>query len=63
MLLADDIPSLVTQVVAQIDQIDCLNAMQNAAFTAAGTIFTWRNRGIELLQAVNAVRFAQVLSS
>src|SRR5207245_1663817 len=59
MLLADDIPSLVTQVVARIDQIDRLNAMQNAAFAAADPMFDWHTKGINLMREINESRCAR----
>jgi len=56
MLLAGDIKSLLMKIVAKIDNLDRLNAMQKGAFAAANEMFDWGNRGRTLLIAIKDVQ-------
>lgn len=56
MLLEDDIPALIKRVVAEIDQVDYLNASQTAAYAAADGRFDWSDRGQALLEAIMEIQ-------
>jgi len=56
VLLAGDIESLLVKVVAEIDDLDRLNARQEGAFAAANEMFDWDNRGRTLLAAIKDVQ-------
>ena len=56
MIHSADLPSLVDDIVRNIDDFDTLNDMQSRAFTAAAALFRWEDRGQELLQAILSLR-------
>jgi glycosyltransferase involved in cell wall biosynthesis len=56
MLLADDVPSLVAKVVAEVDRVDRLNARHEGAYNAAISLFDWSHRGRALLNAIREIR-------
>jgi len=52
LLCRTDLEALVAAIVAHIDRLDTLNAMQQGAFDAAARLFHWRDRGSSLLDAI-----------
>lgn len=59
LISADDIPSLVANVVQRIDDIDDLNRRQVTAFEHARSAFQWADRGTTLLDAIMTLRQAR----
>ncbi|HEY4350030.1 MAG TPA: glycosyltransferase family 4 protein, partial [Paraburkholderia sp.] len=55
MICRDELAQLVDAIIEAIDQTESLNAMQEQAFTAAQALFDWKDRGLALRQAVEAV--------
>jgi polysaccharide biosynthesis protein PslH len=54
-LIGSDIPTLLAAIVAAIDDIDCLNAMQNRAFKLAENLFNWDVNGERLMGALEFI--------
>jgi hypothetical protein len=59
MLCCDSLDALVNAIVANIDDLDMLNSMQDRAFQAAKSLFEWRDRGRDLRQAIESLRTLQ----
>lgn len=59
MLLSDDLPTLVRDIVANMDRLDALNGMQERAFACGQALFRWSERGQRLKQAIANVRHAR----
>lgn len=57
-VVADDAATLVDRIVAVIDDIDRLNAMQDASYTAASTRYDWGRNGVALRDAISAAQRA-----
>lgn len=55
-LQGDDLESLVSEIVGQIDNLPLLNEMQREAFELSQTRFRWEDRGQTLLTAVERAR-------
>lgn len=55
-LSCEDLPALTTAIVSYIDRFDELNRMQQSAFGAAEALFDWRDRGLQLQQAMRHLR-------
>lgn len=55
MIQSDTLAELADAVVAQIDAVDHLDGMQQRAFTVAGNLFQWRDRG----EGLHAAMFGQ----
>ena len=51
-IISNNIEDLLTAIVAVMDDIDRLNAMQRAAFEAAEHFFNWDSNGTRLLEAL-----------
>jgi glycosyltransferase involved in cell wall biosynthesis len=47
-----DLADLVATIIARIDRLDALNAMQQGAFAAAGQLYQWCDRGNALREAI-----------
>jgi glycosyltransferase involved in cell wall biosynthesis len=56
VLTAPDLPALLDQITAVIDDIDRLNALQQGAFDAAERAFDWAERGRAMREAILAIR-------
>jgi glycosyltransferase involved in cell wall biosynthesis len=56
MICRDNLAQLVDAIIEAIDEPERLNTMQERAFIAAQALFDWKDRGIALRQAVEAVR-------
>jgi polysaccharide biosynthesis protein PslH len=56
MLCADSLDELVASIVDAMDDFDRLNTMQENAFAAANNLFAWRDRGSDLLRAIESMR-------
>jgi glycosyltransferase involved in cell wall biosynthesis len=54
LIRSRDIHSLVDDIIANIDDIERLNALQESAFRAASSMFRWRDRGADFLGALGA---------
>jgi glycosyltransferase involved in cell wall biosynthesis len=52
LLLAHDIGSLLVKVMAELDDLDRLNARHKGAFAAADEMFDWDKRGRTLMAAI-----------
>jgi glycosyltransferase involved in cell wall biosynthesis len=52
LLLARDIGSLLVKVMAELDDLDRLNARHEGAFAAAAEMFDWDKRGRTLMAAI-----------
>jgi glycosyltransferase involved in cell wall biosynthesis len=59
LLSRADLASLVAAIVAHIDRLDELNAMQRGAFAAADQLYRWRDRGSALRDAITACQQAR----
>jgi len=59
MLVSQDLPGLIADIVANIDRIDVLNRMQERAFAHGQALFRWVERGELLLQAIANIRYAE----
>jgi glycosyltransferase involved in cell wall biosynthesis len=55
IFLFSDTDALARGVSAEIDDLDRLNRLQNAAFAACGDAFDWNNRGRQFLAALEAL--------
>lgn len=55
-LIEDDAAALVQRIVATIDDVETLNALQRAAGEAAERLFSWDERGVTLLDAFSKRR-------
>ncbi len=56
MLACDDLPRLVDAIIENIDRTDYLNVMQTQAFEAAHALFDWKDRGVALRKAAEALQ-------
>ncbi len=56
MLACDDLPRLVDAIIENIDRTDHLNVMQAQAFEAAHALFDWKDRGVALRKATEALQ-------
>jgi len=56
MVMADTLPELAERVVATIDDVAALEAMQSRAFAAASNDFDWAVRGRRLAEAIGRGR-------
>jgi glycosyltransferase involved in cell wall biosynthesis len=56
MLGRDDLTQLVDAIIETMDQPERLNLMQEQAFNAAHELFDWKDRGLALRNAVEALR-------
>lgn len=56
MLLASDLGALVKTIIAEIDNTDRLDQLQQAAFSAADGAFNWADRGQILFDALARLR-------
>jgi polysaccharide biosynthesis protein PslH len=54
-VVESDIPTLLATIVAVIDDIDRLNAMQNRAFELAENLFNWDVNGERFLEALESM--------
>lgn len=54
LLCRSDLAELVATIVARIDRLDALNAMQQGAIASAGQLYQWRDRGSALRDAISA---------
>jgi polysaccharide biosynthesis protein PslH len=52
LIEASDVRELVDKIVANIDQVDRLNELQDQAFHIARTLFRWEDRGVRLKHAI-----------
>lgn len=52
MILGDDSPDLVANIVAAIDDIDRLNRLRHAAYAGCEGKFDWASRGAALIDAI-----------
>jgi glycosyltransferase involved in cell wall biosynthesis len=59
MLCCDSLEALVKAIVTTIDDLRMLNSMQERAFHAAKSLFEWRDRGRDLLKAIESLRTLQ----
>lgn len=59
LLCRCDLATLVDAIVAHIDRLDELNAMQQGAFAAAGQLYRWQDRGGALREAIAACQQAR----
>jgi glycosyltransferase involved in cell wall biosynthesis len=51
-LIEDELPTLARTIVAAVDDLDRLDALQQAAYAAALPVFSWETRGTALLGAL-----------
>jgi glycosyltransferase involved in cell wall biosynthesis len=58
MICSSDIPSLVADIVANIDDTEKLSRLQTAALAAAQSRYRWEDRGRDLLVAIQRVSSA-----
>ncbi|MDB5799939.1 MAG: hypothetical protein JWL63_878 [Rhodocyclales bacterium] len=56
MLCCDDLAQLIDVIIATIDQHEHLNTLQQQAFTAAHSLFDWKDRGAALRRAVESLQ-------
>lgn len=63
LLSCSDLAELVATIVARIDRLDALNAMQQGAFAAAGQLYQWRDRGGALRDAIAACQQTRAAAS
>lgn len=56
MLVSEDLPGLIADIVANIDNIDGLNRMQERAFECGQALFRWVDRGRQLQQSIYDVQ-------
>jgi glycosyltransferase involved in cell wall biosynthesis len=54
MVQADTLAGLAEAVVREIDAVERLDAMQQRAFAAGNSLFQWRDRGVQLRDALMA---------
>jgi polysaccharide biosynthesis protein PslH len=54
-VIESNIPTLLATIVAVIDDIDRLNAMQNRAFRLAENLFNWDINGQRFLEALESI--------
>jgi glycosyltransferase involved in cell wall biosynthesis len=59
LLCRCDLATLVDAIVAHIDRLDQLNAMQRGAFAAADQLYRWRDRGSALRDAITTCQQAR----
>lgn len=59
MLVSEDLPGLVADIVANIDSIEALNRMQESAFACGQALFRWADRGQQLRQAIHDAQHAE----
>lgn len=57
MICSGDLPALVDDIVRSIDDLPALNDLQARAFAAAEALFRWQDRGQQLLQAIESLRY------
>lgn len=56
MILGEDSPDLVANIVAAIDDIDRLNRLRHAAYAGCEGKFDWASRGAALLDAIKCAQ-------
>jgi glycosyltransferase involved in cell wall biosynthesis len=56
MITSDDFAGLASAIAENIDQLDVLNHLQQAAFGHARTLYRWEDRGRQLLERVADVQ-------
>jgi polysaccharide biosynthesis protein PslH len=55
VLTAPNSPLLAVAIAAAIDDLECLNRMQQNAFTAAAAAFDWKYRACQLIAALSTL--------
>jgi polysaccharide biosynthesis protein PslH len=62
VISAENLTDLTERVVENIDNLQRLNELQEAAYSAAARLFDWKDRGLAMRAALDAIRRVNVIA-